>query len=126
MIDLAVAKATGVGAVLSACAGVVLALTDAVAISGITSVAAVIMAAVSAYFAYRAKVVAEDTHKEVNSRMDKFLKVVEEKSLAEGKLQGKAEANVITDAADKVRAETRKDLEAMPKKTTIDETKKEP
>lgn len=63
---------------------VVLALTDAVSISIITSLSAVIMAGISAFFAYKAKTTAESTHAAVNSRLDLFMKTAEAAFKAEG------------------------------------------
>lgn len=63
---------------------VILALSDAVSISIITSVSAVIMAGMSAFFAYKAKTTAEATHQAVNSRLDLFMKTAEAAFRAEG------------------------------------------
>lgn len=89
--DLTLAKLSGVFATLSGASGIFFAATDAVTISAITSAAAVLMAGVSAYFAYKAKAVSEGTHKAVNSRLDEFMKLAKEKYYADGKLEGRAQ-----------------------------------
>ena len=66
-------------------------MTDAVAISIVTSVSAVLVSGLSAYFAYKAKVTSKETHDVVNSRMEAFLKMAEKSFKAEGKLEGVAE-----------------------------------
>lgn len=90
MTDLMAAKLSGSGAVVSAAGGVMLAMTDAVSISIVTSVAAVVMAGMSAYFAHKAKVMASETHKVVNSRMDEFMEMAKKFFRNEGVLEEKA------------------------------------
>lgn len=66
-------------------------MTDAVAISIVTGVSSVAMAGISAYFAYRAKAVAKETHEAVNSRMDEFKRVSEKLFHAQGVTAGIAQ-----------------------------------
>lgn len=92
---------------------VVFALTDAVSISIITSTAAVIMAGMSAWFAYKSKVTAEATkttaeatHLAVNSRLDLFMKTAEAAFKAEGvEKERKEEAQRKASVAEGVLAE---------------------
>lgn len=71
-------------------------MTDAVAISIVTSIAAVLMAGISAFFSYRAKAVAEETHKAVNSRLTSFLELAKKSFTNDGVLQEK-EAQLVRD-----------------------------
>jgi Asp/Glu/hydantoin racemase len=103
-------------AVLSG-AGAYFAVTDAVSISIITSLSAVAMAFVSAYFSYKAKSVSEETHKLVNSRMGELLELAKSSSKAEGKLEGKQEARTIQDRVDLTRLETENENSAKQKET---------
>lgn len=66
-------------------------MTDTVLISIVTSLAGVLVAGISAYFAYRAKIVSAETHKAVNSRMDEFKRDAEKLFHAQGKAEGRAE-----------------------------------
>lgn len=66
-------------------------MSDAVAISIVTSTAAVVMAAVSAWFAFKAKKIAGETHDIVNSRMTEFMEMAKKSFKAEGKLEGAAD-----------------------------------
>lgn len=66
-------------------------MTDAVSISIVTSVSAVLMAGISAYFAFRAKAISAETHKIVNSRMTEFMTMAEKSFKAEGVLQEKTD-----------------------------------
>lgn len=67
-------------------------MTDAVAIQITVSTAAVLVAGVSAYFAYKAKTGTTSTHRLVNSRMSQLLALAKSSSLAKGKLEGKKDA----------------------------------
>lgn len=66
-------------------------MTETVIISIITSMAAVLVSSVSAYFAFRAKQVSSATHLSVNSRMDEFKRIAEKLFHAQGKAEGRAE-----------------------------------
>lgn len=66
-------------------------MTDAVSISITTSIAAVLMAGISAYFAFRAKAASQETHEAVNSRMTEFLEMAKKAFRAEGVLQEKSD-----------------------------------
>lgn len=70
-------------------------MTDAVTISIVTSSGAVLVSAISAYFAYRAKVNSKETHDIVNSRMTEFLEMAKKSFKAEGKLEGVAEQKLV-------------------------------
>lgn len=80
-------------------------MTDAVTVSLITSTSAVVMGALSAYFAYRAKVTAGETHQIVNSRMTQFMEMAKKSFRAEGVLQEKKDAAVRASDATASRAE---------------------
>ena len=77
-------------------------MTDTVIISVVTSTTAAITATVGAYFAYRAKAVASETHVMVNSRLTQLLEISKASEHAKGKLEGvvegKAEQRAATDA----------------------------
>lgn len=91
-------------------------MTDAVSISIVTSTAAVVMAVVSAYFAFRAKAVAQETHTAVNSRMTEFMEMAKKSFRAEGASAEKAAEAVRQTAAKESRAEgaaQEKSAEAM-------------
>lgn len=66
-------------------------MTDAVAIQITISTAAVLVAGVSAYFSYKAKTSALNTHELVNSRMSQLLKMAKSSSRAAGRLEGGAD-----------------------------------
>lgn len=66
-------------------------MTDPVVISIITGVVAIIVAAISAYFAYKSKNVSQETHNLVNSRMDEFMEMAKKSFKAEGVLQEKTD-----------------------------------
>lgn len=91
MTELAIAKTTGLISAGLAGSGALFAITDAVSISITTSVAAVVMAAVSAYFAYRSKVIGDQVHTVINSRMTELLELSKKSSTAEGKMLGREE-----------------------------------
>lgn len=80
-------------------------MTDAVLISIVTSTAAAVTAALSAYFSYRAKITANETHEIVNSRMTEFMAMAKKSFLAEGAEQEKRDASVRDAAAIVSRAE---------------------
>jgi hypothetical protein len=91
MTQLTAAKVLGVASAGFLAEGIYFAMTDAVVISAISSVAAVVMAAVSAYFAYKAKVTAVETHGIVNSRMTEFMEMARRFYFGQGKLEEKAD-----------------------------------
>lgn len=66
-------------------------MSDPVQIAIATSTSACVIAFVGAYFAYKAKIAAKETHLAVNSRMDELLKISKASAKAEGKLEGQAE-----------------------------------
>lgn len=77
------------------------ALTDAVSISIVTSVSAVAMAGISAYFSYKAKtiaettkVIAETTSKAVDGHLTEFKEMAKKTFTAEGVLQEKIDEKV--------------------------------
>lgn len=114
MTDIIIAKVAAGTAAASATASIVLVISDSVANTAITQIGLVLMASVAAYFAYKAKktaeetkAVAEGTHDAVNDRLEKFIKVLEEKFFAEGKLAAKEEAIVISAAVDKAKLEAK-------------------
>lgn len=100
-----ISKSFGASSIAAAGSGVYFAVTDAVAISGITSIAAVIMAGVSAYFAYKAKTIAKETHDVVNSRMTEFMEMAKKSFKAEGKIEGVQEEVAKQAIVDKTKAE---------------------
>lgn len=66
-------------------------MSDPVQIAIATSTSACVIAFVGAYFAYKAKIMANKTHQIVNSRMTELLALAKSSSKAEGKLEGQAE-----------------------------------
>lgn len=75
----------------SSMASAFLAMTDAVSISIVTSLSAVLMAGISAYFSYKAKTIAETTGKAVDGHLTEFKTMAKEKFTTEGVLQEKQE-----------------------------------
>lgn len=65
-------------------------MSDNVAIAIVTGIVSVLTSLTAAYFAFRAKVVAKETHLVVNSRMDEFKRMAEKMFTAEGVLKEKA------------------------------------
>lgn len=72
----------------------IFALTDAVAIILIPSVASTILGIITVYFAYRAKVFSERSEKAVNGITHEMIAMAKLASKAEGKLEGKDEAEL--------------------------------
>lgn len=70
---------------------VLFAISDAVSISLVTSLSAVFMAGISAYFSYKAKVIAETTSKAVDGHLTEFKQMAKASFTAEGVLLEKAE-----------------------------------
>lgn len=69
-------------------------MTDAAMISIVAQVCTTAAAIAAGYFAYRAKAVAIETHRVVNSRVDEFLVMAKKSFRAEGALEEKqAEAS---------------------------------
>lgn len=64
-------------------------MTDGVQIAIVTSTGALLLGAVSSYFAYKAKAVSQVTHDLVNSRMTELLEMAKKTSHAKGVLQEK-------------------------------------
>ena len=64
-------------------------MSDNVAIAIVTGVVSVLTSLTAAYFAFRAKVVAKETHTIVNSRMSEFMRMAEKMFTAEGVLKEK-------------------------------------
>jgi uncharacterized cupredoxin-like copper-binding protein len=87
------------GAVVTTSSGVFFAITDAVAISIVTSISSVILGIVAAYLAYRAKTTSEETHKIVNSENDKWKIMAEKFFRGEGAAQEKKEQVIRESAA---------------------------
>ena len=66
-------------------------MTDAVTISVVTGIGAVIMATVSAYFSYKSRDTAEKTHLLVNSRLDEFMEMAKKFYRNEGIMQERSD-----------------------------------
>lgn len=64
-------------------------MTDAVEISIISGACTIIVASISAYFSYKAKVQSKQTHIAVNSRMDEFISNAKQLFHAQGVIQEK-------------------------------------
>lgn len=64
-------------------------MTDAAMISIVAQVCTTAAAIAAGYFAYRAKAVAIETHRVVNSRVDEFLAMAKKSFRAEGVLEEK-------------------------------------
>ena len=80
-------------------------MTDTVLISIVTGLCAVLTSAISAYFAYKAKTIATETHQAVNSRMDEFKRMAQTLFRAEGVAQEKGDEGIRQAAASAAHAE---------------------
>ena len=94
--------------IAAAASTVVFALSDAVAMSLISSMATLLLGIASAYFAYRAKVYSQravetsmETHHVVNSRMQEMLELAKKSSKAEGVMEAETIAAKIKAASGK-------------------------
>lgn len=105
-------------------------MTDAAMISVVAQICTTAAAIAAGYFAYRAKATSVETHKSVNSRMDKFMEMAKASFRAEGVLQEKQDEAVrkADKSAESESVEGGKPLaqaiKEVPKKTAVEVVKR--
>lgn len=91
MTEIMISKVSGSLAFGAMGGSALFAITDAVSISIVTSISAVAMAGISAYFAYKAKTIAETTGKAVDGHLTEFKQMAQKTFTAEGVLKEKTD-----------------------------------